>query len=152
MAATIKKPIATQLYKRFNVSQDSPFLYLGDTVIPITNADELTKTNKSQKTTGTATTRTDTYTVPVGKRWIMIDAGWTGNFTVGDCYWAVNFNDGNGDQTIYYVASAQDSGASRGGLYVRGVTLLPGNSFTVIRATAASGSIISNILYQEEDF
>lgn len=69
----ISKPIFARLVKRFQIRQDkTEFLENSHYVVPVTDADALVRETKYQTTTGTATNRTDTFTVPLGKRWHML--------------------------------------------------------------------------------
>jgi len=149
MGGIIKKPLTGKLNTRFNVSQNEGQLTLGDTVIPVTLVDEHTKITKRYRTTGTATARTDTYTVPVSKRWTLITATLgRSNAAISEGF--IDLDDGGGNTYAYYTGASETS--SRATTEIRGVTLTAGQKFIWTANTATSGTITTDIIVLEEDF
>lgn len=144
----IKRPILSKLATRYNISQVGSSLHLGDTLIPTINADDLVKSLKQTSTTGTATARTDVYTVPAGKVWIPVAASFLNN-SYGDQWIRISLDGGTTLTSLKYVAGASSTDLFwEAGVVIR---LTEGHQFRMQRDTGTSNPITTTFLYLEED-
>ncbi len=145
---TIKKPIMTKLSKRFNISDESGQLILSDYMFLTTDADSLSRTLSSSSVSASAVSAADVYTCPFGKSWIIRVASInrantaTGSVTItplatGTAVPVTTFASGVNPQVLFFTIELR---------------LYAGDKITINADTAASGSIITYILYEEEDF
>ena len=148
MTSEIKKPIFGRLLNRFGIAQgSSPALYMGDTVVPVTSADELTKKITGQRTSSSTTARTDTYTVPAGKRWLMLFASFERSNT-GTGYVYLQVDNTGFDQMVNTWATATNAAFS----FPAGVYLKQGDYVKIQCDSGTSGGINTNVIYMEEDY
>ena len=141
----VSKPIFAKLARRFQIRQEAAeSLQSGQTLVPTTDADDFVREPKSQTTSGTATGRTDTYTVPLGKTWRVL---------------AINAARANaGDNYIYIVDGAiepmLDFNAASTNLCwndASGLRIGEGRGIKVQMSAGTSGALVSIIYYLEED-
>ena len=72
MPSKINKPVLKPVIKRYNLAQGVESLYMPDEIQPVFDIDQTLWVLKGQSTTSpNGTTRTDTYTCPLGKLWRM---------------------------------------------------------------------------------
>lgn len=99
---------------------------------------------KAQWVNTNNTTRTDTYTVPVGKKWLVRRS----------YYFRVNTANVSEVLTIsgtdYYISGTTPV-ANQGVSQMQEITLKAGDSWKFIFASASSGNLQSSIVYEESD-
>lgn len=147
MPNLIKSLISARLHNRLGTSIDvsAPQLELGNVLVPVTQADGLLLRSKGQAVTGSATSRTDTYTVPSGKKWnikniLLIRAN--------AAIMAIQFLlQGTGYFVQYSLAT--DTYMKYIGT---DIILLPGDAVVCTFNTGTSGALDSVIVYEEEDY
>jgi len=144
MSGIIQKPIYPRLQERFKLQQNgNPFLVLSDVLIPTTDADEIVRTPSQQQTISTNTTRTDTYTVPIGEIWylknVSINTDYNRNIYVYKTVSGTNF-------LVYYNGGSTPAV----NLTNQDLKILPGEAITIVMGAASSGAITSCIIYNRE--
>lgn len=151
----VGRPLFPRLAKRFLVRQGAAEeLETGTVLVPTTNADDLLRTGKIARTTGNAQLRTDTYTVPSGKRWRLqniyvyrADASATADTgTITD-------TNGNAVKVIYQTFSGAESMNNLTGTPSSPLILEQGWTIVIDFTTSgvAASLIESAIFYEEED-
>jgi len=152
----ISKPIFPRLAKRFQVRQgSSEQLETGLVLVPITDADRLLRAGKISTTTSEAQSRTDTYTVPSGKRWTLQNVYiFRDDQASGAPYDTIAIIDTNGNTAT--VANQQFSGVESmnnlTGTPSSPIILESGWQIVITFSTSGvTSTITSSIVYEEED-
>ena len=141
----ISKPIFSRLAKRYDIRQAaSESMESGQVLVPVTNADELLRIAKGSSTTApNNTARTDTYTVPNNKKWIL--------------YWATCARANTGDNIIDLQISGSRYTITRNtastllNVALNQIPLSAGDSVIIEMQAGTSGALYSYVFYAEED-
>jgi len=137
-----KPKLLDRLVDRYGLRDFIPERFLmSETIIPVTNMDELSVNSQLQKTSASGVNRTDNYTVPDGKRWVIkevtVERSYTGN---NQLRLTIDSNLG-----VIYAENTT-------GLYRSSdITLNQGDCLDIICNTGTTGTITTCIVYIETD-
>lgn len=135
----------TDRYQLTQLGTDTIFT-LNESVQPVTLVDELLATPRGQKTSGSASSRTDTYTVPQGKVWIMK------NMYMERSNGQSMRTDVVIDGVSYGVDEDPSATATRYSYpFPANFKVKAGDSVNAVFGSGTSGNMISHILYEELD-
>lgn len=145
MVARILKPLFQKLYKKLNLSSATEAnLYMGETCVPIVDIDKVLCRTNVQRTSATGTTRTDVYTCPVGKYWLLKTAAFSrdnaGSFQILASI--------RGQATYAFPVGAS---ATSYFTELYNIKLEEGDSISLAFNSGTSGNLSSDLLYEEYD-
>lgn len=154
----LNKPITAKLGARFAAQQTLEPLYLSNQIVPITDADRITRNLKVYNVTVSVTstgTKAGTFTVPANKRWIPIALTAycnTGSYAVSGNRVAF----GRSPDSVLLRQDTTDTGATTDTIILRdidielevGDVLVYSN---VVSAKTTNGDILQTLLVYETD-
>lgn len=147
MSTFIGKPIMPKLLTRFGSQQgDDAKMVLLNTVAPTIDVAPLMSSLQGQEVASTTTTRSDLYSVPIGKKWTLRNATMTRTNAATCDILAVK-----PDGTDFIIYSTGASTVSVVNLNSLNIYLPSGWGIRFDNGTGTSGSIGTTILYDEYD-
>lgn len=139
----INRNIIGKLIDKFKLEQGmgSDKLYLNETISPVFEVDSILFDTKGDTKTGTAASRTDVYTVPTNKYWILKNLG-VGRGNAGGVSFQLVING------VSYIIEDVNSATRQ---YTTGLNIKinPGDAVKIVCGSGTSGAITSYIVYQE---
>lgn len=141
---TSTKPIFSKLQTKLALQQtDNPRLYLADVIAPIVDVDFILAQSQGQTTNGTATNRTDDYTVPATKFWKMKTAAMV-RANAGDVVFQCVIN--GVVLSMNYLTSQ-----TKTFIPMYDIKLKAGDIMRISNGNGTSGDIATFIIYEEYD-